>query len=133
MGDPYAGKVLVAKVPKGSDNGLPVVIYRVFRIPKGYPWTAHDGYRRQEERSNQPVQRDAVIHDVVLDDEVLLDVLHGPGLALVTKPLVSNLCQCTAVHRLARQNMLRNWFEPLPEIKMPGGYIVTVLASLSPR
>ena len=85
MGDPYAGKVLVAKVPKGSDNGLPVVIYRVFRIPKGYPWTAHDGYRRQEERSNQPVQRDAVIHDVVLHDEVLLDVLHGPGLALVTK------------------------------------------------
>ena len=54
MGDPYAGKVLVAKGPKGSDMGLPAVIYRVFRIPKGYPWTAHDGCRRQEERSNQP-------------------------------------------------------------------------------
>ena len=54
MGDPYAGKVLVAKGPKGSDMGLPAVIYRVFRIPKGYPWTAHDGYKRHEERSNQP-------------------------------------------------------------------------------
>ena len=35
VGDPMQG-VLVVNVPKESDLGLPAVIYRVFRMAKGY-------------------------------------------------------------------------------------------------
>ena len=93
--------------------------------------------RGYEERDEQPaLLSHAGLHalDGLLGGEVLLDDPHGPSVLALTKPLGLNL--------YASVQLYSGWGGPVwsetglelyLKVGVPGGYDVTVLASLSPR
>ena len=93
--------------------------------------------RGYEERDEQPaLVFHAGLHapEGLLGGEVLLDDPHGPSVLALTKPLGTNL--------YASVQLYSGWGGPVwsetglelcPKVGVPGGYLVTVLASLSPR